>query len=416
LAGDDLAQRFYQCALPGGLTLVAEAMPNVRSAAMTLLIPAGVANDPAGACGAATVLAEWVLRGAGSRNSRELSDHLDSLGLQRSSGVGVYHTNFNCAAVASRVLDGLSVYADIVRRPQFPDEGFEAARDLTLQSLAGIDDEPRHKVLVKLRETHVPGLAGRNPLGKKDDLRNLSLAACKAEHARRYLATGSILALAGDLDFDSLRSRIDADWRDFTGTPPPPADAPQPPATTCFEFQDSEQANIGLAYPSVPETHEDYYAARVAAEVLGGGMSGRLFTELREKKALVYSVWAGFNGMKDRGSILGYAGTSTSRAQDTLDAFVSELRRLSKGVTPAELSRAKIGLKANLIMEGESTSSRASAIAYDWFMRGRIRTMEEIESGIDQVSLDRVNAYLKNHPPEPLTIVVVGAKELKVPL
>ena len=408
-------QRFLQSTLPGGLTLLAEAMPHVQSAAMTLLVPAGVANDPDKSCGAATVLADWVLRGAGSRNSRELTDHLDSLGLQRSSSAGVYHTVFNSAAVASRVLEGLSIYADIVQRPQLPDDGFEAARDLTLQALAGIDDEPRHKVLVKLRETHIPGPAGRNPLGRKDDLRNLTVGQCKAEHSRRYRAGGTILVVAGDIDFDSLRKQIETDWREFAGKAPAPAEAPAPPATSCFEFQDSEQSHIGVAYPSVPETHEDYYVARVAAEVLGGGMSGRLFTELREKRALVYSVWAGYNGMKDRGSILGYAGTSTARAQATLDELVSEMRRLAKGITPAEMSRAKIGLKANLIMEGESTSSRASSIAHDWFMRGRIRTMDEIAAAIDRVSLDQVNAHLKSYPPEPMTIVVVGAKELKSP-
>jgi len=151
-------------------------------------------------------------------------------------------------------------------------------------------------------------------------------------------------------------------------------------------------------------------------EVLSGGMSGRLFTEVREKRALVYNVWAGYSSLKGQGSILGYAGTSNDRAQATLDTFIAELHRFTKGVTKDELDRAKIGLKASTIMQGESTSARAGAIAHDYFMRGRIRTLDEIKQAIDSVTLEQVNAYLKQHEPGPFTIVTVGPKELKVPV
>jgi predicted Zn-dependent peptidase len=154
---------------------------------------------------------------------------------------------------------------------------------------------------------------------------------------------------------------------------------------------------------------------RMAVEVLSGGMSGRLFTEVREKRGLVYSVWAGYSSLPDRGAILGYAGTSNDRAQATLDCFISELHRLSLGVTPAELARAKTGLKASTIMQGESTSSRAGSIAHDFFMRGRIRTLEEVKDAIDAVTVEQVNAYLAANKPGPFTIVTVGPKELTLP-
>jgi predicted Zn-dependent peptidase len=153
----------------------------------------------------------------------------------------------------------------------------------------------------------------------------------------------------------------------------------------------------------------------MAVEILSGGMSGRLFTEIREKRALVYNVSASYAGLKDRGSIMGYAGTSNERAQATLDCFIAELHRLSEGVTPAELARAKTGIKASTIMSGESSSSRAGAIAHDFFIRGRIRTLEEIKNEIDAVTVEKVNAYLAAHKPGPFTIVTVGPKELKLP-
>jgi predicted Zn-dependent peptidase len=410
-----LASRYFQHGFPGGLTLLGEAMPGVQSAAMTLLLPAGAASDPADACGAATVLSDLVLRGAGRRDSRQLMDHFDGLGLQRSSGVGTHHAHFSCCGVAPQVIDALAAYADIVRRPMLPAAGFEAARDLALQALAGIDDDPRQKLLIALREFFFPPPFGRNPMGRKEDLQQLTLPVCRAEHARRYRGGGAIMALAGNINFDSLRAQVESLFGDFNGEAPTLAEPILPPPHRHFQQQDSEQTHIGIAYGSIPPTDPDYYTMRVAVEVLGGGTSGRLFTELREKRGLVYNVWAGYSAVKSLGAILGYAGTSNDRAQATLDHFVAELHRMTGGLQPQEVERARIGLKASTIMEGESTSSRSGSLAHDYFTFGRARSLEEIKTAIDRVTVDGVNAFLKALPPANLTVVIVGPRQLKWP-
>ena len=410
-----MAERYFQHTFENGLTLLAERMPGMQSAAMTVLLPAGSSTDPVDRLGAATVISDLVLRGAGERDSRQLTDYLDSLGLQRSSSVGVHHSRFSSAALAPKVLEGMAAYADIIRRPHLPETGFVAARDLALQALAGVEDEPRQKLLIKLREWHFPSPYGRNSMGEKSDLEKLTLDLCKADYARRYHARGSILAIAGNVDFQQIKGAVERSFGNWNGTAPQDVELLPPPGNFHHENQDSEQTHIGIAYPSIPETDKDYYTVRLAMEILSGGMSGRLFTEVREKRALCYSVWAGYSSLKGQGSILGYAGTSNERAQATLDCFMTELHRLTQGVTPAELERAKIGLKASTIMQGESTSARAGAIAHDFFMRGRIRTLDEIKNAIDSVSVEQVNDYLKNHEPGPFTIVTVGPKELKLP-
>ncbi len=407
--------RFFTHTFGNGLALVAEAMPAMQSAAMTLLLPAGSATDPQGACGSATVLCDMVLRGAGPRDNRALTEHLDSLGLQRSSSVGVYHTRFSAAAVAAQLVEGLAAYGDIVRRPHLPESGFEPSRDLALQALEGLDDDPRQKLLIRLREWHLPSPLGRSSMGNAPDLERLTVEALRADHARRYHASGAILAVAGNVDFAALTDRVQAALGDLPASAPATIELSPPPGAYHFEPQQSEQTHIGLAYPSIPETHPDYYVVRLAVEVLSGGMSGRLFTEIREKRGLVYSVWAGYSALKDRGSILAYAGTSNERAQATIDTLVAELHRLSEGVTAAELARAKTGLKASTVMQGESTGARAGAIAHDYYIRGRLRTLDEISSAIDAVTLDQINAYLKNNPPRGFTTVIVGPKELKLP-
>ncbi len=410
-----MGERYFQHTFPNGLTLLGEQMPGMQSAAMTLMLPAGSSTDPVDRLGSATVLSDLVLRGAGPRDSRQLTDYLDSLGLQRGSGVGIHHTRFSCAALADRVLEGMPVYADIVRRAHLPPTGFDAARDLALQALAGLDDDPRQKLLIKLREWHFPSPFGRSSMGKKDNLEKLTVELCKADYGRRYHAKESILAIAGNIDFERVKDEVARNFGDWNGSSDVPLEVMPPPGNFHHEKQDSEQTHIGIAYPSIPETHADYYTLRLALEVLSGGMSGRLFTEIREKRALVYNVWAGYSSLKGSGSILGYAGTSNDRAQATLDTFIAELHRFVEGVTADELSRAKIGLKASIIMSGESTSARAGAIAHDFFMRGRIRTVDEMKNAIDEVTLDRVNAYLKSNKPGPFTIVTVGPKELKTP-
>lgn len=410
-----MSDRYFQHTFENGFTLLAERMPAMQSAAMTFLLPAGSSTDPIDRCGSATVLSDLIMRGAGHRDVRQLSDHLDTLGLQRSSSVGIHHTRLGCAGVAPKVMEGLSVFADIVRRPQMPQSGFDAARDLALQALAGIDDEPRQKLMIKLREWHFPSPYGRNTMGEKDHLEKLTLGLCKVDLVERYQPRGSILAVAGNIEYDRLRADVEKLFGNWHPHHIEPVTLMPPPGHQRHEEQQSEQTHIGIAYPSIPETHDDYYTMRLAMEVLSGGMSGRLFTEIREKRALVYNVSAGYSSLKGQGSILGYAGTSNERAQATLDCFIHELYRLQEGVTEDELNRAKTGLKASTIMQGESTSARAGSIAHDFFMRGRIRTLEEIKTAIDGVTLDQTNAWLKANKPGPFTIVTVGPKPLNIP-
>jgi predicted Zn-dependent peptidase len=285
IEGVDLADRYFQHTYRNGLTLLCEQMPGMQSAAMTLLVPAGSATDPVDRTGSATVLSDLVLRGAGPLDSRALTDHLDSLGLQRSGSVGVHHTRFSCAALAGKVIEGLKTYADIVRRPHLPAPGFESARELALQALAGIDDEPRQKLLIKLREWHFPSPYGRSSMGTKEDLEKLTIELCKADHGRRYHAQGSILALAGNIDFQQVKKEVEKHFGDWESAEEVAYELMPPPGRLHHEETQSEQTHIGIAWPSIPETDPDYYTVRLAVECLSGGMSGRLFTEVREKAA-----------------------------------------------------------------------------------------------------------------------------------
>jgi predicted Zn-dependent peptidase len=145
-------------------------------------------------------------------------------------------------------------------------------------------------------------------------------------------------------------------------------------------------------------------------------MSARLFTEVRERRGLCYSVFATHHTLLDRGSVFCYAGTSAERAQETLDVTLSELRRLADGVEEHELDRLKARIKSALIMQQESSSSRSASIARDWYHLGRSRSLDEINQLVDRLTADRINAYLKKSPPSDFTIVTLGRKDLEVPI
>ena len=178
---------------------------------------------------------------------------------------------------------------------------------------------------------------------------------------------------------------------------------------------ESSQTHIAVAFPSVPYGDPDYYQARGAVGVLSDGMSSRLFTEVRENRGLCYAVYAACHSVKDRGCVICYAGTTTERAQETLDVLIKELTRLADGVRPDELQRLKARLKSALIMQQESSSARSGSIAADWYYLDRVQTLEEVGRIVDGLSCDSINAYLEANPPADFLVVTLGQQQLEIP-
>lgn len=395
-----------------GVVLLVEPMPDVRSAALTILTPAGSATDPAERVGAATVLSELTLRGAGRRSSRDLSEHLDQLGLQRGMSVNVFHTRYSAAGVAGKVLMALPAYADILRRPRLDEAEFEPSRELAIQSLLALDDDPRSQAMIELRRRHWPDPLGRNPMGQLDALRSLDIDLIRSEHRRRFVPDGAIISIAGDVDPRQVEAQVEDLFSDWAGRAPALRIGPNPKPILINDEKATEQMHIAIAWPSVPETDPDYYAARLTCELLGGASSSRLFAEVREKRGLCYSVGVSYASLRDRASLLGYAGTTVDRAQQTLDQFIFEVRRIAEGINAPELDRARIGLKSATIMSAESTGARASMNAGDYYIFGRTRTIDEIAEALNAVTLDQANAYLRRANPDQFTIVNIGPNAL----
>ncbi|MBM3978744.1 MAG: insulinase family protein [Planctomycetes bacterium] len=409
-----MGQQVYQHTLPNGLVLLAERMDHVRSAAINFLVPAGSAFDPPGELGVASVLAELITRGAGDRDSRELALALDNLGVDRDESVGTVNMRFWGSTLARNVPAALDIYADIVLRPHLPEDELEPVQALALQDIQALEDAPQSKVMVELRRRYYPAPLNKDRRGTAEDIEALTIDAVRDQYKRFVRPNGAILSVAGNIEWEPLKAQVErlfARWEQ--GEPATLAPLAHTP-TSAHIHKETQQTQIALAFPSVPVTHPDYYNARAAAAVLSGGMSSRLFTEVREKRGLCYSVYAFHETFKTQGTMMAYAGTRAERAQETLDVTLAELSRLKDGIEDDEIDRVKAGLKSSLIMQDESTGARAGAIATDWYYLGRVRPFDEIQALIDGLTPGAIVAHLERYPVRDVTLVTVGPAALTV--
>jgi len=409
-----MAEKPDKCVLKNGMVILGEPMDGVESVAFSFQLPCGASLLPDGCCGAGSIISDWIFRGAGNRDSRQLIDALDGLGLHRNSTVSTGNMSLGAAFEASNLADSLDIYADIILRPALDSEQFELAKELAISDVLSLDDDPRSKVMMILRENFYPSPLGLPALGKIADLENLTSKRCQLLVKEHFNLSGATFSIAGKYDFDAVCSQIeklfDVDQKAWERT--------ISPGDTGEKYthiqHDGAQVHIGLMTPTVTISDDDYYNAVVTVAVLSGGMSSRLFTEVREKRGLCYAVGANYNTNRQAAGINSYAGTTPDKAQETLDVIIAEFDRLSKGIEDYEVERAKVGLKSKLIMQSESSSIRSSGIASDYYLLGRVRGIEEIKQKLSEVTVDSVMKFLANNKFADYTVVTIGPNSVKV--
>jgi len=400
---------------PNGLVLLGERMPDVQSAAFSMLIPAGAAHEPADRPGTAAMVGEWMTRGAGQLDSRALFAALDDLGVTHSEGAQTIHVSVSAVTLGANLPAALRLFADMVRRPRLDPDEIEPIRALCLQSLASLDDDPGTKVVHELRRRHFPDPLGRSAFGQAEGLQAIQEADLRTHYERGFRPNGAILGVAGAIDWPRLLDQVAECFADWPKQPEPTLELKAAGPRQDHIDQETQQTQIAIAFPSVPASHPDYYKARAASAILGGYASARLFTEVREKRGLCYAVYANHEAFRDRAAVICYAGTARDRAQETLDVTLAELKRLrNTGIDLEELDRMRAGLKSALVMQQESSMGRASSIVGDYYHLGRAREVEEIEAALDALTVETVNAHAAELPIEDLTILTLGPRPLSL--
>lgn len=407
-----------------GMPLICERMDGIKSVGVSWLVPFGASHDPANHLGMSAMCSHLLFRGAGDLDARKQADALDTLGVGRGAETQTFRLALSATLLGTNLLDALPLLVDAVRSPRFEQTAIDAVKDLCIQSIEGLDDDPQAKVMVNLRARHAASPVNRSGMGTIEGLESITRDALV--DAWKSLATpgGSILAIAGDVDpskvADALNTRLE-DWRGATPDPEPDG-IPQRGMT--HETQDTAQVHIALAHDAPSESDPDAPLERVVASALSGGMSGRLFTEVREKRSLCYSVSASYGTDRGFGRVAAYVGTTPERAQEALDVLWGELTRingpkrgesLGGGITQSEFDRAIIGMTSRLVMSGESSSARANALAQDFRKIGRPRSLEERVGEIQRLTLKQVNEYLIRRRLGACSVATIGNAPLKAP-
>jgi len=401
---------FYK--LKNGMVLLGEPIDHVQSVSFHFLLPAGAALLPNDCCGAGAVIGDWLFRGAGNRNSRQLIEAIDSLGIHWNTGVSAEHLSISASMEADSLRPALELFADIILRPTMAPDQFELSRQLAVNELQGLDDDPRDKVMIALKEQFFPDPYGRSTMGELTQLRGLTPEKTAAIIKQCFHPSQMIFAISGKYDFDAVCRQMEQFFNGDTSYEPFVINPEYKGQSYVHYPSGGAQVHIGLMTAIPPINQGCYYELMAAVSVLSGSMSSRLFTEVREKRGLCYAVGARYRSTKDYAGISCYAGTTPDKAQETLDVIIEQFNQLKNGIAEDEMQRAQVGLKTSLIMQCESTASRAAGIAGDHYLLGRVRGIEEIRDKIANLKPADVEKTLQKHPFEKYTVVTIGPKEI----
>lgn len=396
-----------------GLRAVIEPIAGVESVGINWMVPAGHGHDPADRLGLSDLTSEILLRGSERHDAREQADEFDLVGASRSVSTGVRFMRFTATALGDNLPRTLELVADSVRRPRLGEEALAPSRELCLQAIESLADDPQQRCSIAANERHFPEPYGRSGMGTREGLRAATIDDVRAFWGDRARPGGSIIGIAGSVNPEGTIRQLESMLGDWSGETPEPSPAPASARGVGHIEDASNQVQIMVLHDAPPAGHDDAVLERVALSVLSGGMSGRLFTEVREKRGLCYAVNAGYRADRDRGWVSAYVGTTPERAQESLDVLVAELRRINEtGAEPGEFERAVAGLKSRIIFSGESSAARAASIATDLHALGRPRTLDELGEEIDGVTLERLNAYLRARSLGELTVQTLGPAPL----
>ena len=375
--------------LANGVRVVADPVPGFQTLALTVAAGRGARSESEAEAGWSHLLEHMVFKGAGERSARDIVEVIEARGGSLNAATGYERTSFQVRSLAGGLQLGLEVIADLVLRPTL-DAG-ELAREVGViaQEIAEAADTPDDFVFELAQGAAFAGQPlGRPVLGTEASIATADPDALEAWRARLYAPDRLVISAAGAVDEDELLALAE---RLFGEASSDGAPRPAPGAFVggrAAEARRLEQAHVVFYLPGVAATDPDYFAMRIFAEALGGGMSSRLFQEARERLGLAYANDAFAESYQDAGLVGVYAGCGAKDAAALADVVATEIRKLADAVDEAELDRAKAQLKAGLFMARESLAARAEQAAGQLLTFERLLTPEEIAASVDAVSAE----------------------------
>lgn len=373
--------------LSNGLRVVTEHMPGLQSASVGLWVTAGGRHERVEQNGIAHFLEHMAFKGTERRTSLQIAEAIEDVG-----GYINAYTSREVTAYYARVLKpdvalAVDVIADILRNPIFDPQEIEVERHVILQEIGQAHDTPDDVIFDWLQAQAYPDQPiGRTILGDTQRVQNFDRADLAAFVDEHYGPDQMILSAAGAVDHDALVAQAEALFGDMVPRRALTADPARFHGGETRKAKDLEQAHLALAFEGPGYRDAAFYAAQIYSVALGGGMSSRLFQEIREKRGLCYTIFAQSGAYADTGMTTIYAGTSGEEMPELITLTVDEMKRAAEDMSDAEIERARAQMKAGLLMGLESPSSRAERSARMIQIWGEVPAIERTVAKIDAVT------------------------------
>ncbi|MGH9661653.1 MAG: M16 family metallopeptidase [Bryobacteraceae bacterium] len=376
--------------LANGVRVITEAMPHVRSVSVGVWVGSGSRREAPEQNGITHFIEHMLFKGTTRRSAEEIARSVDSIGGNLDAFTAKELVCYNTKVLDLHLSQAFDVLADLVLHPMFREEDIVKEKGVILEELKMEEDSPDYLVHEIFTSNFWKDHSlGKPILGTKDTIRRFDRNAVEGYYRLAYVPSSTVITAAGHLEHDRL---VDLARQYFEDLPRQPAFAAEPAPSTHARIalrnkKSLEQVHLCLGVPSFPLPHEERFSCYILNTILGGGMSSRLFQNIRERQGLAYSVFSELNPYRDTGCLLIYAGTSLESAPKVVECILNEFRQLKQDVIPDdELRRAKDHLKGSLMLSLESTSSRMSNLARQEMYFGRFFSLDELIDSIEAVS------------------------------
>ena len=377
--------------LDNGITVLTDDMPHLESASLGVWVKAGSRSERANEHGISHLLEHMAFKGTQSRNALEIAEAIENVGGDLNAATSIEHTGYFARVLKEDVGLAGDILADILQNSLFDKTELDREQNVIIQEIGAARDNPDDHVFDLFQSAAFPDQPiGRTILGTADSVRGMGASAIRDYMERNYVGDRMVIAAAGNVSHDQLVDIANDSFHDLR-----PDGAPEPEKARYVGGEerlvsDHEQAHIVLGLEGRAYNSDGFYAAQVLASILGGGMSSRLFQEVRERRGLCYSVYAFHWAFEDSGIFGVAAATGEDEVTELVPVVLDELRKSAETITDEEVVRVRNQIRAGLLMSLESPSARAGQLARQQILWGRPIPLQETVDRINRITADRV--------------------------
>lgn len=395
--------------LPNGVRVVSDPMPTVESVSIGVWVRAGARFEPVETNGVAHLLEHMMFKGTTRRTAPEIAESIENVGGHINAYTAREVTAYYAKVLKDDVALAVDVIADIVQNSLFDEDELTRERSVVLQEIGQAHDTPDDVVFDNFQSVAFPNQPmGRPVLGLAGVVAKMPRAVVAGFHSKHYRGASLVLAAAGNITHEALVALGEAHFLDVPAGEPETFAASHYSGGERHEARDLEQVHFVMGFEGVPVGTDDYYALSVLSNLLGGGMSSRLFQEIRERRGLVYSIDTFLSASSDGGVFGIYAGTGPDLIEEFVPALCGEVSRLAESLSETEITRARTQLKSSLLMGMESTGARSERAGQQMLLYNRVVSVPELVEKIDRVTTEMLADIARRTFSSKPTLATVG--------